>query len=110
MKERARSMPKPNFRLAFLFDKRQTGLTMKTRPQLLFLAGAAALALGACATLSWKDTGGHSLHAGVHRDPSRDKYLAAGRSSSSTGYCASTKAASTKSKRLKTVRSKHRAG
>lgn len=41
----------PNFKLAFLFDKRQTGLTMKTRPQLLFLAGAAALALGACATL-----------------------------------------------------------
>jgi hypothetical protein len=41
----------PNFKLAFFFGKRQTGLTMKTRPQLLFLAGAAVLALGACATL-----------------------------------------------------------
>ncbi len=40
-----------NFSLAFLFDRRQTRLIMKTRPQLLFLAGAAVLALGACATV-----------------------------------------------------------
>jgi hypothetical protein len=51
----------PNFRLAFLFGKRQTGVPMKTRPQLLFLAGAAALALGACATLQLGG-GGVSLH------------------------------------------------
>jgi len=34
---------------------------MKTRPQLLLLAGAAALALGACATV-WLGRGGVSLH------------------------------------------------
>lgn len=47
--------------LAFLFGRGQTGLTMKTRPQLLFLAGAAVLALGACATLEL-GKGGVALH------------------------------------------------
>ncbi len=51
-----------NFRLAFLFVREQTGLTMKTRPQLLVLAGAAVLALGACATLGLGG-GGVNLHA-----------------------------------------------
>jgi hypothetical protein len=57
-----KSNMEPNFRLAFLFGKGQTGITMKTRPQLLILAGAAALALGACATLQL-GKGGVSLHA-----------------------------------------------
>ena len=56
-----KSNMEPNLRLAFSFGKRQTGITMKTRPQLLLLAGAAALALGACATLRLKG-GGVTLH------------------------------------------------
>ncbi len=50
-----------HFRLAFLFGRSQTNLTMKTRPQLLFWAGAAVLALGACATLELQKAG-VSLH------------------------------------------------
>src|SRR5262245_38194714 len=44
----------PHFRLEFILIKFSNVLIMKTRPQLLFLAGAAALALGACATIGLK--------------------------------------------------------
>jgi hypothetical protein len=51
----------PHFKLAFVFARGQTSVTMKTRPQLLLLAGAVVLALGACATLVG-GRGGVSLH------------------------------------------------